>query len=126
MIRLQGVEQPQAKTGSFVLDISSAQPGVGEATEILVGAKLYIHYPILDTLHAKNPKVKSWIVVDTNSSLGVDPSSLTVAIRNVELLRQNAVSVAVSKGLESGDIVVTAGVQALHPGQKVRLLGSPK
>jgi RND family efflux transporter MFP subunit len=56
----------------------------------------------------------------------VDPSAFTVAIRNVELLRQNAVSVAVSKGLESGDIVVTAGVQALHPGQKVRLLGSPK
>ena len=77
MIRLQGVEQPQTKSGSFVLDISPAQPGVGEATEILVGSKLYIHYPILDTLHAKNPKVKSWIVVDTSSSLGVDPSSLT-------------------------------------------------
>ena len=28
-----------------------------------------------------------------------------------------------SHGLETGDIVVTAGVQALHPGQKVRLLG---
>ena len=26
-------------------------------------------------------------------------------------------------GLETGEIVVTAGVQALHPGQKVRLLG---
>ena len=31
---------------------------------------------------------------------------------------------AVSGGLDTGEIVVTAGVQALHPGQKVRLLGS--
>jgi len=32
--------------------------------------------------------------------------------------------VAISRGLDIGEIVVTAGVQALHPGQKVRLLGS--
>ena len=28
-------------------------------------------------------------------------------------------------GIDGGEIVVTAGVQALHPGQKVRLLGAP-
>ena len=33
-------------------------------------------------------------------------------------------TVTVSQGLDTGEIVVTAGVQALHPGQKVRLLGS--
>ena len=32
--------------------------------------------------------------------------------------------VSVSDGLNPGDVVVTAGVQALHPGQQVRLLGS--
>jgi len=32
-------------------------------------------------------------------------------------------TVVVSQGLEAGEIVVTAGVQALRPGQKVRLLG---
>ena len=31
--------------------------------------------------------------------------------------------VVVANGIDTGDIVVTAGVQALHPGQKVRLLG---
>ena len=31
-------------------------------------------------------------------------------------------SVVISQGLEAGDVVVTAGVQALHPGQTVRLL----
>ena len=113
MIRLQGVEQPQTKSGSFVLDISPAQPGVGEATEILVGSKLYIHYPILDTLHAKNPKVKSWIVVDTSSSLGVDPSSLT-ALEGQQLQDLTGIKI-VGTGTEGG-IAMTryAGTIDLH------------
>ena len=53
----------------------------------------------------------------------VDPSGLSVAMRTVEVLRYDPDSVVVSHGLDAGDIVVTAGVHALHPGQKVRLLG---
>jgi len=53
----------------------------------------------------------------------VDPANRTVSIRNVDVLRYDPARVAVSGGLTTGDIVVTAGVQALHPGQKVRLLG---
>jgi multidrug efflux pump subunit AcrA (membrane-fusion protein) len=53
----------------------------------------------------------------------VDPSSLTVSMRAIELLRHDPGSVVVANGIDTGDIVVTAGVQALHPGQKVRLLG---
>jgi membrane fusion protein, multidrug efflux system len=53
----------------------------------------------------------------------VDPSKLTVSLRNIELLRFDPGTVVVAHGLDSGDIVVTAGVQALHPGQTVRLLG---
>jgi RND family efflux transporter MFP subunit len=53
----------------------------------------------------------------------VDPSSLTVSLRNVDVLRHNPATVAISAGLNSGEIVVTAGAQALHPGQKTRLLG---
>ena len=45
-------------------------------------------------------------------------------MRNVDVLRFDPATVAVSGGLDTGEIVVTAGVQALHPGQKVRLLGS--
>jgi len=55
----------------------------------------------------------------------VDPSALTVSLRNVDVQRHDPATVAISKGLETGEIVVTAGVQALHPGQKVRLLGPP-
>ncbi|MCC6776454.1 MAG: efflux RND transporter periplasmic adaptor subunit [Hyphomicrobiales bacterium] len=54
----------------------------------------------------------------------VDPSNRTVSMRNVDVLRFDQATVAVSQGLDTGEIVVTAGVQALHPGQKVRLLGS--
>jgi RND family efflux transporter MFP subunit len=54
----------------------------------------------------------------------VDPSSLTVSLRNIDVLRFDPGTVVVSHGLDTGEIVVTAGVQALHPGQKVRLLAS--
>jgi multidrug efflux pump subunit AcrA (membrane-fusion protein) len=54
----------------------------------------------------------------------VDPQSQMVSLRNVEILRHDSASVVVSQGLEIGELVVTAGVQTLHPGQKVRLLGA--
>ena len=68
----------------------------------------------LTTLH-QQPAV--WIV---------DPSSLTVSMRTIDVLRYDPGTVVVSHGLNVGDIVVTAGVQSLHPGRKVRLLGSPQ
>ncbi len=52
----------------------------------------------------------------------VDPASNTVALRPVEVKRFGEYLVAIADGLKSGDVVVTAGVQALHPGQQVRLL----
>jgi RND family efflux transporter MFP subunit len=54
----------------------------------------------------------------------VDPQSQTVSLRNVDVLRYDPASVVISQGLETGELVVTAGVQTLHPGQKVRLLGA--
>lgn len=54
----------------------------------------------------------------------VDPATATVAVRNVDVLRFDEAQAIISQGLDIGEIVVTAGVQALHPGQKVRILGS--
>ena len=51
----------------------------------------------------------------------VDPASLQVSLRPVELQRQDSSSIVVARGLEGGERVVTAGVHALRPGQKVRL-----
>lgn len=54
----------------------------------------------------------------------VDPATNAVSSRNVDILRFDQAQVIISQGLDAGEIIVTAGVQALHPGQKVRLLGS--
>ncbi|BAC52578.1 RND efflux membrane fusion protein [Bradyrhizobium diazoefficiens USDA 110] len=54
----------------------------------------------------------------------VDPSTNLVSARNVDILRFDQAQVIVSQGLDAGEIIVTAGVQALHPGQKVRVLGA--
>lgn len=56
----------------------------------------------------------------------VDPASGTVSLRNIEVERFDPASVIVAQGLEPGDIVVTAGAQALRPGQKVRFLGAAR
>ena len=54
----------------------------------------------------------------------VDPQRHTVSLRNVAVSEYDPADVVISQGLETGEIVVTAGVQVLHPGQKVRLLGA--
>jgi membrane fusion protein, multidrug efflux system len=54
----------------------------------------------------------------------VDPQNMTVFLQTVQTARFEPDTVRVEHGISIGDIVVTAGVHALHPGQKVRLLGS--
>ena len=45
-------------------------------------------------------------------------------LRPVTVDRFTPAAVVVLEGLGAGDIVVTAGVQALRPGQTVRLMGA--
>ena len=52
----------------------------------------------------------------------VDPQALTVSTRTIEVQAQDPAKVQVRSGLKAGDLVVTAGVHALRPGQKVRVL----
>jgi membrane fusion protein, multidrug efflux system len=49
----------------------------------------------------------------------VDPATSTVSLRNVDILRFDPDQAIISQGLEPDDIIVSAGVQALHPGQLV-------
>ena len=51
----------------------------------------------------------------------VDQASSTVSLRNIQLGGGDANTVQVAAGLNPGDVVVIAGVQALRPGQKVRV-----
>ena len=50
---------------------------------------------------------------------------MTVSLRNVEVARNDPATVAIAEGLDR-EIVVTAGTQALHPGQKTRLLDASR
>jgi len=52
----------------------------------------------------------------------VDAQKSVVSLQNVDVERYGVGEVAIAQGLEPGDIVVTAGVQTLRPGQEVRLL----
>jgi membrane fusion protein, multidrug efflux system len=45
-----------------------------------------------------------------------------VSLRQVQLKQEGSSVIVVSQGLSGGEVVVTAGVHALRPGQKVRLL----
>ena len=55
-----------------------------------------------------------------------DPQAGTVAARSITVAGSNETSVQVASGLNPGDVVVTAGAQALRPGQKVRPLETPQ
>ncbi len=54
----------------------------------------------------------------------LDPQTNTVALRNIDVARYELDRVLVSQGLDVGELVVTAGVQTLRPGQQVRLAGN--
>jgi membrane fusion protein, multidrug efflux system len=53
----------------------------------------------------------------------IDPASSTAALRAIDVLRFDPATVIVSQGLDPGDLIVTGGTQALHPGQRVKVLG---
>ncbi|MFN3888878.1 MAG: efflux RND transporter periplasmic adaptor subunit [Beijerinckiaceae bacterium] len=52
-----------------------------------------------------------------------DPAAKTVSKRNVEVVLHRTAEVVLSTGVIPGEVVVTAGVQTLRPGQRVRVLG---
>jgi RND family efflux transporter MFP subunit len=107
-------------TGTFAVRVGLADPpaamrlGSTVTGRMQVGGAAGIEIPASALTRAdRQPAV--WVV---------DPATATVALRNIEVARHDPVSVVVAQGLEPGDVVVTAGVQALRPGQKVRLLGA--
>jgi multidrug efflux pump subunit AcrA (membrane-fusion protein) len=66
-------------------------------------------------LSMKEDKPAVWIV---------DAKDQSVHRRDIAIGRYAPDSVIVTEGLNSGDRVVTAGVQQLHEGQLVKLLGA--
>ena len=122
-IRVQGrvrevSPQADAVTGTFQVRVGLAEPpvemrlGSTVTGQMQLGTTPGISIPASALTRAdRQPAV--WVV---------DPTTETVALRPVELVRHDPGHVVVGQGLQPGEIIVTAGVQTLRPGQKVRLL----
>jgi membrane fusion protein, multidrug efflux system len=109
-------------TGTFEVKVGLADPppamrlGSTVTGRMRVGGAGGVEVPA-SALTTADGRAAVWIV---------DPANETVSLRNIEVLRHDPARAQVAQGLEPGDIVVTAGVQALRPGQQVRLLGAPQ
>jgi len=109
---------PTTRTWQVKVGISDPPPGMALGSTVTGSIKLSappgVEVPASALTEANgNPAV--WVV---------DPQSKTVSLREVELARYDPATVVISQGLETGEVVVTAGVQVLRPGQKVRILGA--
>jgi RND family efflux transporter MFP subunit len=111
--------QADAATGTYTVKISIVDPpramSLGAS---VVGSMTLDTTPVIQipgsALMEKEGKPAVWVV-------GADG---TVALQPVEIERHDADTMVVANGLKDGDVVVTAGVQTLVPGQKVRLLAA--
>lgn len=109
-------------TGTFRIRISVANPppamrlGSTVAGTLRLTSPPGISLPTAALVRAKGGTAV-WIV---------DPKTSVVSLRTVVVGSSDTDVVRVNEGLNPGDIVVTAGVQVLRPGQKVSLLGPAK
>jgi RND family efflux transporter MFP subunit len=77
----------------------------------------------LDAMPAIQIPAAALVRADGGTAVWVyDAAAGTVSSRSITVLSSDATTVQVASGLNNGDVVVVAGVQALRPGQKVRLL----
>jgi RND family efflux transporter MFP subunit len=105
-------------TGTFRVRVSLTNPPERMRLGTTVTGRMKVDNPggmeiPASALTNKDKQAAVWVV---------DPKTQTVSARPIEVGRFEQNRVMVAKGLNDGDIVVTAGVQALRPGQKVRLL----
>jgi len=105
-------------TGTFRVRVRLANPpasmrlGTTVAGRMKLGSAAAIEIPPSAVVRSDR-QAAVWVV---------DPKTDVVSSRTIEIRSSDPSRVEVASGLDPGDVVVTAGVQALRPGQKVRLL----
>jgi len=112
--------QADATTRTFQFKVGIIDPPEGMELGSTVTGRIKLSAPPgveipASALTEMNGRPAVWVV---------DPQSKTVSLREVDILRHDPATVVISQGLAAGDLVVTAGVQTLRPGQKVQLLGA--
>jgi RND family efflux transporter MFP subunit len=105
-------------TGTFAVRVGLIKPPASMRLGTTVSGRMKI-----DSVPAIEVPSAALVRADGKTAVWVfDKQSGTVSLRNIAIGNADARSVQVTSGLNPGDVVVTAGVQALRPGQKVRLL----
>ncbi|MBA2125420.1 efflux transporter periplasmic adaptor subunit [Hyphomicrobium methylovorum] len=116
----QVAAQADPVTRTFEVKVGLENP----KTEMRLGAAVTGSVDTTDEGHIEVPATA--LTNDNNRPAVwlVDTEKQTVLLHNVDVAQFNPATVRISHGLEVGDVIVTAGVQALHPGQRIRILGS--
>jgi predicted metalloprotease with PDZ domain len=104
---------PSTRTFLVKADIGAAGLQLGQTSTVLIERPEPVGVATLPLAAVTEQHGKSavWLV---------DPASMTVRLQPIAVAEANGNSVVVASGLSAGQTVVTAGVHALTPGQKVR------
>jgi hypothetical protein len=108
---------PATRTYLVKADVGSAPVRLGQTATVLINAptssaiKLPLH-----AVFGKGQQSTVWLV---------DRNTMTVRQQPITLGGADGNLIVVSQGLAPGDVVVTAGVHTLTPGQKVRWYNEP-
>lgn len=133
LIHVALVDNPNIKTTGRIREVSPQADPVTRLFPVKVGLdssplEFFLGGMVSGAISFDTPPIMTLPLTAVIESDGkpsvwvVDPASNTVALRAVEILRYDPSAVIVSNGLRDGEVVVTAGVNVLHPGQKVKLL----
>ena len=113
---------PQADpvTRTFRIRVGLTEPspafrlGAAVSGSVRVGGGQAITIPTT-ALTQRDKATGAWVV---------DPKNLTVSLRKLDVASTDPAAARIVKGLDIGDIVVTAGAGLLREGQRVRLIGA--
>ncbi len=132
-IRVALAEDPAVVAYGTVREVSPKADPVTRTFEVRVGLKdppdaMRLGSTVKGVLEVSSPATlaaPASALTQAGSSAAVwvvDPATSTVSLRPVDILRFESDRVVLSQGLEPGEFVVTGGIQALHPGQRVDML----
>ena len=97
------------------LSLTDTPPGLRLGTAIGVtlssAIKPRVELPV-SVLQEMDGKLRIWVV---------DPQTQTVSPRDVSLISRTDTTVVLTDSVKSGERVVSAGVNSLKPGQKVKI-----
>jgi RND family efflux transporter MFP subunit len=124
---------PSIKTTGIVREVSPQADSVSRTFTVKVGLKnppeaLKLGSTVTGSVTLNKGSAIELPVMSLNKSNSspavwvVNPGDNTVSLRDVKIIGYNQDSVIIAEGLENGELVVTAGVHSLYPGQQVKIL----